>query len=91
MTDITNRDLQNTEINKVDGEKGKMEALDSLMNDYGANTLRYVDLKSAVADALVGLSTEFRNNKAELAALIFSFALGPDLAFVRLDHLFGYV
>jgi hypothetical protein len=28
MTDITNRDLQNTEINKVDGEKGKMEALD---------------------------------------------------------------
>jgi hypothetical protein len=28
MTDMTNRDLQNTEINKMDGENGKMENSD---------------------------------------------------------------
>ena len=28
MTDMTNRDLQNTEINKMDGENGKMEKSD---------------------------------------------------------------
>jgi tryptophanyl-tRNA synthetase len=46
----------------------KQEAHDSLMADYEAGSLRYVDLKDAVADALVEISTAFRERKAELNA-----------------------
>ena len=46
----------------------KQEAHDSLMEDYLAGSLKYVDLKEAVADALVELSTQFRTRKAELQA-----------------------
>ena len=44
----------------------KMNVHDSLMTDYEAGTLKYVDLKESVADALVELSTQFRDRKAEL-------------------------
>ena len=47
---------------------GAKEAHSRLMKDYEAGSLRYVDLKDAVADALVALSNEFRNKKAELLA-----------------------
>lgn len=47
---------------------GKMEAHDSLLETYRAGTLKYVDLKEAVADALVELSSAFRQRKAELLA-----------------------
>jgi tryptophanyl-tRNA synthetase len=46
----------------------KMEAHQSLMDDYQAGALKYVDLKEAVAEALVELSTQMRNNKAEILA-----------------------
>ncbi|HFA51892.1 MAG TPA: tryptophan--tRNA ligase [Bacteroidetes bacterium] len=45
---------------------GGHEAHASLMDDYKAGTLRYVDLKTAVADALVEISNPFRERKAEL-------------------------
>ncbi len=45
---------------------GKREALAALMDDYRTGTLRYVDLKEQVADALVELSNGFRAKKAEL-------------------------
>ncbi|MEM1120667.1 MAG: tryptophan--tRNA ligase [Bacteroidota bacterium] len=45
---------------------GKMEAHSSLMDDYHAGALKYVDLKSAVADALVEKTNAFREKKAEL-------------------------
>ena len=38
------------------------------MTDYDSGSLRYVDLKEAVADALVEISTKFRERKAELNA-----------------------
>lgn len=44
----------------------KMEAYNSLMADYHAGTLRYSGLKENVADALVALSSQFRERKAEL-------------------------
>jgi len=47
---------------------GKMEAHDSLMDDYNAGGLKYVDLKQTTADALAELSTQFRERKAELNA-----------------------
>ncbi|GJM31551.1 MAG: tryptophan--tRNA ligase 2 [Saprospiraceae bacterium] len=47
---------------------GKQAAYDALMQDYEANALKYVDLKQGVADALVEISTTFRNRKAELQA-----------------------
>jgi tryptophanyl-tRNA synthetase len=47
---------------------GKAEASASLMNEYQAGSLRYVDLKEAVADALVEISNVFRAKKAELNA-----------------------
>ncbi|MEO1714454.1 MAG: tryptophan--tRNA ligase, partial [Bacteroidota bacterium] len=47
---------------------GAQEAHDSLMQDYNADALRYVDLKEAVAEALVGLSNGFRERRAELDA-----------------------
>lgn len=46
----------------------KMDIHNSLMQDYEAGNLRYVDLKDAVADALVEISTGFRERKAELNA-----------------------
>ncbi len=47
---------------------GKMEAHASLMADYEAGALRYVDLKEQVAEALVEQSNGFRAKKAELEA-----------------------
>jgi len=47
---------------------GKIDGHDSLMEDYLAGSLKYVDLKQAVADALVELSTQFRERKAALQA-----------------------
>lgn len=47
---------------------GKVEAHASLMEDYRSGTLRYVDLKEAVADGLVSLSNHFRERKNELKA-----------------------
>jgi tryptophanyl-tRNA synthetase len=45
---------------------GKTDALDALQNDYEAGSLRYSDLKSVAADALVELTEGFRNKKAAL-------------------------
>lgn len=45
---------------------GKQEVHQALMQQYEAGELRYVDLKDATADALIGLSEQFRANKAEL-------------------------
>ena len=42
------------------------EAYDSLMADYQQGQLKYVDLKKAVADALVGVSAPIRAKKQEL-------------------------
>ena len=47
---------------------GRMEAHDSLMEDYLSGSLQYSTLKGAVADGLVEISTEFRNRKAEILA-----------------------
>ena len=47
---------------------GKTEAYATLMGDYEAGTLRYVDLKEQVAGALAALSQGFREKKAELEA-----------------------
>ncbi|GAB5555420.1 MAG: tryptophan--tRNA ligase [Saprospiraceae bacterium] len=44
------------------------EAHDSLMEDYNADALKYVDLKEAVADALVAISQAFKARKAEIQA-----------------------
>jgi len=43
-----------------------MEAHTALMTDYKSGTLKYSDMKGAVADTLVQLSETFRNNKAEI-------------------------
>ena len=45
---------------------GQMDAHASLMADYESGNLKYVELKDAVAEALVGLSTTFKSRKAEL-------------------------
>ena len=45
---------------------GKTAAYDSLLEDYSAGQLKYVDLKQAVADGLVEKSSIFRAKKAEL-------------------------
>lgn len=42
------------------------QAHDSLMQDYQQGQLKYVDLKQAVADALVAVSTPIRDKKQEL-------------------------
>jgi tryptophanyl-tRNA synthetase len=47
---------------------GHQEAHDSLMQDYNAGSLKYVELKDAVGDALVELSSRFRERKAEVKA-----------------------
>jgi len=44
------------------------DAYDGLLADYEAGSLRYVDLKEAVADALVAISSKMRERKAELLA-----------------------
>lgn len=44
----------------------KMEVYQSLMNDYHAGTLKYVNLKENVADGIVELSKKFSLRKAEL-------------------------
>lgn len=46
----------------------RMDAHDSLMADYHAGALKYVELKDAVADALVAISSEVRERRAELDA-----------------------
>ncbi|MCB9294222.1 MAG: tryptophan--tRNA ligase [Lewinellaceae bacterium] len=47
---------------------GKQAAHNQLLATYQAGELKYVDLKDAVADALVEISTAFRQRKAELTA-----------------------
>ncbi|KAA3625057.1 MAG: tryptophan--tRNA ligase [Bacteroidetes bacterium] len=47
---------------------GRQEAHDSLIQDYNAGALKYSDLKEAVAEGLVALSSTFRERKAELQA-----------------------
>ncbi|GIV32295.1 MAG: tryptophan--tRNA ligase [Saprospiraceae bacterium] len=47
---------------------GKREIHSQLIQSYQAGTLKYVELKDAVADALVELSNTFRQRKAELMA-----------------------
>ena len=47
---------------------GGLDAHRELMEHYNAGTLQYADLKGAVAEVLVGLSTQFKNRKAELVA-----------------------
>jgi tryptophanyl-tRNA synthetase len=47
---------------------GREEAHASLMADYEAGTLKYVDLKEAVAEGLVAISTPIRERRAELLA-----------------------
>ncbi len=44
----------------------KNDVAESLLNDYKAGTLRYVNLKEAVADALVELTSSMRARRAEL-------------------------
>ena len=44
------------------------EAHDALMADYEAGSLKYSDLKTAVADALVAISTPIKERKAELTS-----------------------
>ena len=47
---------------------GNIAAHNSLAEDFKNNALRYVDLKSTVAETLVNLTTPFRERKAELNA-----------------------
>jgi len=47
---------------------GKTETHDELVAQYHAGTLRYGDLKGTVAEALVEMTTPFRERKAELTA-----------------------
>ncbi len=46
----------------------KVQAYESLREDYDNGQLKYVDLKEAVAEALVEISTQARTKKAELLA-----------------------
>lgn len=45
---------------------GNMDAHQSLMDDYNNNALKYSELKAIVADALVELTTGFRERRAAL-------------------------
>ncbi|TXB61698.1 tryptophan--tRNA ligase [Phaeodactylibacter luteus] len=47
---------------------GQQDSYEQLMKDYEAGGLRYVDLKDAVADGLVALSQQFRENKKAILA-----------------------
>ena len=46
----------------------KMDAYDSLMQDFENSNLKYVDLKEAVADGLIDVSNPFRERKNEILA-----------------------
>jgi tryptophanyl-tRNA synthetase len=45
---------------------GKLDAYNSLLLDYEGGNLKYVDLKQAVADGIVEITSIFRERKAEL-------------------------
>ena len=45
---------------------GQSDTYEALLVDYQNGDLKYVELKDAVADALIGISTQFRERKAEL-------------------------
>jgi tryptophanyl-tRNA synthetase len=45
---------------------GQHDAYSSLLEDYKANSLKYVDLKSEATKAIIGLITPFKERKAEL-------------------------
>ena len=47
---------------------GNMSAHTSLMEDYNADSLKYVDLKDAVATSLIELSNGFKEKKAEIVS-----------------------
>lgn len=47
---------------------GSLDAHNSLMEDYQSGALKYVDLKEAVADALIVISEKLRARKSELTA-----------------------
>jgi tryptophanyl-tRNA synthetase len=47
---------------------GRQEAYDSLLTDFNAGSLKYVDLKEAVADGLIAINSEFKARKAEILA-----------------------
>ena len=47
---------------------GRQEAHDSLMENYLDGSLKYSELKGAVADGLVTISKEFRERKAEITS-----------------------
>ena len=47
---------------------GELEAYNTLMDNYRTGTLKYSELKPVVADALVKLSTRFKEQKKELNA-----------------------
>lgn len=47
---------------------GRVNEHAQLINDYNAGTLKYVELKDAVADGLIALSSRFRERRAELNA-----------------------
>lgn len=53
------------ELLKASGQKDNLQ---SLLDTYQAGTLKYVDLKEAVAEALVGVSEPIRARRAELQA-----------------------
>lgn len=46
---------------------GDIDSHDNLMNDYNANSLKYVDLKEATANALASMSNTFKANREELS------------------------
>ena len=45
---------------------GRGDESDQMREDYFAGTLRYVDLKDKTADAIVGLTTEMRERRADV-------------------------
>jgi len=47
---------------------GQMEAHNSLMEDYVGGSLKYVDLKQTVGEALVAVSSVFKERKAEIVS-----------------------
>ena len=47
---------------------GRMEAHQSLLEDYNAGNLKYSALKGEVADGLVALSEEFKTRKADITS-----------------------
>jgi tryptophanyl-tRNA synthetase len=45
---------------------GGLDAHNSLMDDFEAGALKYVDLKQATADSLVKMTSEFKDRKNEI-------------------------